>query len=114
MTNVIEIQTEGKNQEARSALDALCLEGARRMLHRALELEVEEYLERHSEARDENGHALVTRNGKARTRQVTIGSGTMEVTVSSDTQSYELRRHLVLRGVAVWEAEGWRSPEGRP
>ena len=80
MTNLIEIQTEGKNQEARSALDELCLEGARRMLHRALELEVEQYLERHGEARDENGHALVTRNGKARSRQVTIGSGTMEVT----------------------------------
>lgn len=80
MTNVIEIQTEGKNQEARSALDEICLEGARRMLHRALELEVEQYLERHREARDENGHALVTRNGKARPRQVTIGSGTMEVT----------------------------------
>jgi len=80
MTNVIEIQTEGKNQEARSALDELCLEGARRMLHRALELEVEHYLDRHREARGESGHALVTRNGKARPRKVTIGSGTMEVT----------------------------------
>jgi transposase-like protein len=34
--------------------------------------------------------------------------------LSSDTQSYELRRHPVLRGVAVNEAAGWRSPEGRP
>lgn len=85
MTNVIEIQTEGKNQEARSALDELCLEGARRMLHRALELEVEQYLERHRDARDENGHALVARNGKARPRQVTIGSGTMEVTAPRGT-----------------------------
>ena len=80
MTNVIEIQTEGKNEEITSALDALCLEGARRMLHRALELEVEQYLERHQHARDEIRHALVTRNGKARPRKVTIGSGTMEVT----------------------------------
>ena len=31
------------------------------MLHRALELEVEEYLERHHAARDGDGHALVTR-----------------------------------------------------
>jgi len=51
------------------------------MLHRALELEVDEYLDRHSDDRDENGHARVTRNGKARPRKVTIGSGTMEVTV---------------------------------
>jgi len=80
MTNVIEIHTEGKDQEPRSALDELCLAGAQRMLHRALELEVEQYLERQRNARDENGHALVTRNGKARPRKVTIGSGTMEVT----------------------------------
>ncbi len=80
MTNVIEIHTDGKDQEPRSALDEICLEGAQRMLHRALELEVEDYLERHHGARNENGHALVTRNGKARPRKVTIGSGTMEVT----------------------------------
>ena len=80
MSNVIEIHTEGKDQEPRSALDELCLAGAQQMLHRALELEVEDYLERHRDARDEAGHALVTRNGKARPRKVTIGSGTMEVT----------------------------------
>ncbi len=49
------------------------------MLHRALEVEVAEYLERHRGARDERGHALVTRNGKARSRQVTTGTGTMTV-----------------------------------
>ena len=80
MNNVIEIQTEGKDQEPQSALDEICLAGAKRMLHRALELEVEQYLDRHRDARDEDDHALVTRNGKARPRKVTIGSGTMEVT----------------------------------
>jgi len=64
MTNIIEIHSEGNSQDARSALDEICLEGARRMLHRALELEVEQYLERHRDSRDENGHAMVTRNGK--------------------------------------------------
>jgi transposase-like protein len=80
MKNVIEIHTEGKDPEPRNALDAFCLAGAQQMLHCALELEVEGYLDRHRDARDGNGHALVTRNGKARPRQVTIGSGTMEVT----------------------------------
>jgi transposase-like protein len=79
MTNVIEIRSKANESESRTTLDALCLEGARRMLHRALEVEVEEYLERHDEARDEKGHALVTRHGKARPRQVTIGAGTMTV-----------------------------------
>ena len=49
------------------------------MLRRALEVEVEEYLERHGGPRDESGHALVTHHGKARPRQVTIGAGTMIV-----------------------------------
>jgi putative transposase len=80
MTNVIEIHTEGKDPEPQSVLDELCLAGARRMLHRALEFEVEQYLKRHLDERDEKGHALVTRNGKARSRKVTVGSGTMEVT----------------------------------
>ena len=80
MKNVMEIHTEGKGQDARSALDELCLAGAQRMLHRALELEVDQYLDRHRDDRDENGHALVTRNGKARPRKLTIGSGTMDIT----------------------------------
>ena len=79
MTNVIEIRSHANESESRTTLDALCLEGARTMLHRALEVEVAEYLERHRELRDENGHALVTRHGKARARSVTIGAGTMRV-----------------------------------
>jgi len=79
MTNVIEIRSHANESESRTTLDALCLAGARTMLHRALELEVEEYLERHRESRDENGHALVVRNGKGRGRKVTVGSGTIGV-----------------------------------
>jgi hypothetical protein len=40
MTNVIEIRSEANESETRATLDALCLEGARQMLHRALEVEV--------------------------------------------------------------------------
>jgi transposase-like protein len=79
MTNVIEIRSQANESELRATLDTLCLEGARRMLHRALALEVEAYLERHREDRDEKGHALVTRHGKARPRRVTTGGGTMTV-----------------------------------
>ena len=78
MTNVIEIRSEA-HDETRTALDELCLDGARRMLHRALEAEVDDYLGRHRADRDDKGHALVTRHGKARPRQLTVGSGTMEV-----------------------------------
>ena len=54
-------------------LDELAREGAREMLAQALEVEVAEYVERHQDKRDEEGHALVVRNGRARKRRVTLG-----------------------------------------
>lgn len=60
-------------------LDEIAREGARQMLVKALEAEVEGYVERHRALRDEKGHALVVRNGKARPRKVTLGSGTVQV-----------------------------------
>lgn len=62
-----------------STLDELARQGALRMLNAALEAEVAAYLARHAAARDENGHALVVRNGHAQPRQVTLGCGTVEV-----------------------------------
>ena len=73
------LETTDEDETGSVSLDELAREGARRMLVEALEAEVAEYLERHREARDEGGHALVVRNGKARARQVTVGSGTIEV-----------------------------------
>jgi putative transposase len=61
-----------------SDLDEIAREGARRMLAEALEAEVADYIARNQE-RDENGRAQVVRNGKARPRNVTLGSGTVEV-----------------------------------
>ena len=77
MTNVIEIRSEANEPEGRTTLDALCQEEARQMLHRALEVEVVDYLGHHRDVRDEKGHAMVTRNGTARPRQVASGAGTM-------------------------------------
>jgi transposase-like protein len=61
-----------------SDLDKIAREGARRMLAQALEAEVANYIARHQE-RDDNGRAKVVRNGKARARKLTLGSGTIEV-----------------------------------
>ena len=49
------------------------------MLLAALDEEVAAYVERHGDFRDERGHALVVRNGRARARKVTVGAGTIEV-----------------------------------
>ncbi len=65
--------------DGRSLLDSIAREGARRMLLAALETEVAAYVETHTADRDTEGHALVVRNGKGRTRKVTLGSGTIAV-----------------------------------
>jgi transposase-like protein len=47
------------------------------MILAALELEVEQYVEKLRHLRDENGHALVVRNGKAEPRTVSLGAGSI-------------------------------------
>lgn len=78
MLRVVEKPTK-ENQELRTTLDELLQRGALRMLHEALEAEVDEYIRQHREARDAQGRAQVVRNGKARGRQLVTGSGTLEV-----------------------------------
>lgn len=65
--------------EELQTLDELVLEGARRMLAAALEVEVAAYIERCQGEVDEKGHRLVVRNGRARERSVTCGAGTLKV-----------------------------------
>jgi transposase-like protein len=65
-------------KEISSDLDEIAREGARRMLAQALEAEVADYIARNQE-RDNDGRAKVVRNGKARARKLTLGSGTIEV-----------------------------------
>jgi putative transposase len=60
-------------------LDEIARQGARRMLAQALEAEVETYLEAARDDRDEDGRALVARNGRARSREVVCGAGAIEV-----------------------------------
>ena len=60
-------------------LDEIARQGARRMLAQALEAEVDAYLQAAKDQRDENGHALVVRNGRARERAVLLGAGAVEV-----------------------------------
>jgi hypothetical protein len=60
-------------------LDGLAREGARRMIAAALRAEADEYVARFEVEVDEDGHRLVVRNGRARERKVTVGSGTVPV-----------------------------------
>ncbi|MEX1182355.1 MAG: IS256 family transposase [Gemmatimonadota bacterium] len=80
MLKVVKDGADGQAEGLSLGLDDLAREGARQMLIAALDAEVAAYLERHRGVRDDQGHALVVRNGKAQARQVTMGSGTVEIT----------------------------------
>jgi transposase-like protein len=78
---MLKVVASTQNQEGAvgpQTLDEVAWQGAREMLRHALDVEVAAYLERHQE-RDARGHALVVRNGTARSRKVTCGAGTLTV-----------------------------------
>ena len=79
MMNVVTLPGAGGNEEMLDSLDALAREGARRMIAAALRAEADEYVERFADEVDEDGHRLVVRNGRARERKVTVGSGTIPI-----------------------------------
>src|SRR3954454_4419691 len=60
-------------------LDELAREGARRLIAAALRAEADDYVQRFADERGEDGKRLVVRNGRARERRVTVGSGTVAV-----------------------------------
>jgi transposase-like protein len=60
-------------------LDDILRDGARRALQAAIEREVEEYVERNKEYRDERGRRLVVRNGSHPARKIQSGAGAIEV-----------------------------------
>jgi len=73
------VQDEAARAEFAGVLDEIVRDGARRMLAAALEFEVDSYVTAATGERDDKGHALVTRNGKARARTVVTGAGALEI-----------------------------------
>ncbi len=60
-------------------LDELAKLGAKRILSQALILETEQYIESLKSEIDSKGHRLVVKNGKGKTRKITVGSGTIDI-----------------------------------
>lgn len=69
---------KGKSQTT-MVLDEILKKGALEMLCKALEMEVEGYMARHRETRDDRGHALVSRNGYGKERRITTGAGELKI-----------------------------------
>jgi putative transposase len=65
--------------EARSTLDEVIREGARKMLQTAIETEVDDFVAQHAGRRGENGKRLVVRNGHLPSRELLTGAGPLQV-----------------------------------
>lgn len=60
-------------------LDEVLRLGAKKMLLKALEAEVSEVIDKYKDEVDENGHRAVVRNGKSKSRKLTLPSGSIEI-----------------------------------
>jgi putative transposase len=79
-SNVVSIQTQALVvAEGRTNLEQLLREGAQRMLQKAIENEVQEFMQVHAGLRTEDDHQAVVRNGSMPTRQIVTGLGPLEV-----------------------------------
>jgi hypothetical protein len=65
--------------EEKSFFEQLLQEGARKLLHAAIENEVMDYIQFHKDRRDENGQRLVVRNGHLPEREIISGIGPIKV-----------------------------------
>src|SRR5713226_429616 len=79
MLKVVENGALREASEELFELDEIARAGARRMLMAALEAEAADYVERHRHERDDEGQALVVRNGRSQGRKLTLGTGTVEL-----------------------------------
>lgn len=79
MLNLVTVNPSVRPEEVQLSLDEIAREGARQMLIAALNAEAAEYVAKFQNLLGESGHRLVVRNGKAESRKVTLGSGTVEV-----------------------------------
>jgi transposase-like protein len=69
----------GNAAPSASLIDEIVREGARRMLAEALQAEVDAYVARFIDERDEQGRRLVVRNGSHQPREVLTSAGAIEV-----------------------------------
>ena len=65
--------------QCESALETILREGGRRLLQEALELEVQQYIERFQQLKRESGQSLAVRNGYHQERELVIGAGKVPV-----------------------------------
>ena len=79
MLKVVSKPVPNENDLLSLTLDEIARVGAKKLLKQALELEVNEYIQKCQHLKNDDGHRVVTRNGQGRPRKLTVGSGTIEI-----------------------------------
>ncbi|MCK5659087.1 MAG: IS256 family transposase [Alphaproteobacteria bacterium] len=77
--NTIKLKRSPEENIASTPLDEIVRKGAREMLEKALEIEVNLFLEKYQYILDEKGNRRVIRNGRSRSRKIVTGAGQIEV-----------------------------------
>ena len=75
----VEVANFREHFEGRGLLDQVVRRGAQQMLQKAIDAEVQNFVEEHAGRRDRNGHRLVVRNGHKPARKIVTGAGALEI-----------------------------------
>jgi len=79
--NTVKLRINPEENIVNHPLDEIVSNGAKKMLQKALEIEVNLFLERHQYILDGKGNRQVIRNGRGRPRKIVTGAGQLEVEV---------------------------------
>lgn len=79
MMKLVSERNSNENDLLSLSLDEVVRHGAQKLLVEALELEVQDYINRCAHLKDDNGHRLVVRNGKHKGRNITTGAGPIPI-----------------------------------
>ena len=79
MHRTINLTEDQGHLPAISPLEGVLREGARKLLEQAVSQEVDEYIDRHGNEKDERGHRMVVRNGSLPERELVTGIGPVKV-----------------------------------
>ncbi len=77
--NTITLKTSPEENIANNPLDEIVRKGAQEMLQKALEIEINLFLEKYQYILDGKGNRQVIRNGRSRSRKIVTGAGQIEI-----------------------------------
>ena len=79
--NTVKFSINPEENIVNHPLDEIVRKGAKELLQKALEIEVELFLERYQYILDDKGNRRIVRNGRGRPRKIVTGAGQIEIEV---------------------------------